>query len=206
MSDETSDESLADPPDDSRWVVVGTLFCEGGLLLLALGIGWFLPTSPWAQLAWNLNAAAIGLAATAPLLLGLVLITWYPLGPLERLQRVTGELVVPLFRDCSAVQLLAISAMAGIGEEFLFRGALQSLVQHWGSSPWTAIVLVAVLFGAVHPITPLYAVLAGLVGVYLGWLMLATDNLLTPIVTHAAYDFGALLYLVRRHAVIAPPV
>lgn len=199
-------KTLADVPHESRWVVGATLLCEGGLLLLALGIGWFLPTSPWTQLAWHLDAVAIGLAATVPLLLGLVLITWYPFGPLKRLQRMTAELVVPLFRDCSTMQLLVISAMAGIGEEFLFRGALQSLAQYWGSSPWTAVILVATLFGAVHPITALYAVLAGLVGVYLGWLLLVTDNLLTPIVTHAAYDFGALMYLVRRHAAGTPQV
>lgn len=205
MSDPAPNERAVEAVDDSRWVVVATLLCEGGLLLLALGIGWFLPTSPWAKLAWSWNAVAIGLAATMPLLLGLAIITWYPLGPFERLQRVTGELVVPLFRGCSVVQLLAISAMAGIGEEFLFRGALQSLVQHWGASPWAAMILVAVLFGAVHPITPLYAVLAGLVGAYLGWLLLASDNLLTPIVTHAAYDFGALLYLLRRKGDVVLP-
>ena len=40
--------------------------------------------------------------------------------------------------------------------------------------------------------------LAGLIGIYLGWLLAATDNLLVPIVAHAAYDFLALVYLLHR--------
>jgi membrane protease YdiL (CAAX protease family) len=34
-------------------------------------------------------------------------------------------------------------------------------------------------------------------GVYLGGLLLLTDNLLAPIATHAVYDFVALIYLTR---------
>ena len=56
----------------------------------------------------------------------------------------------------------------------------------------------SVLFGLAHPITPAYAVLAAMIGVYLGWLWLAFDkNLLVPITAHALYDFLALIYLVR---------
>ena len=39
--------------------------------------------------------------------------------------------------------------------------------------------------------------LAGLIGLYLGWLWLAVGNLLVPIVVHALYDFVALMYLVK---------
>ena len=55
----------------------------------------------------------------------------------------------------------------------------------------------ALLFGLLHSITPAYAILAGLVGLYLGGLWLACGNLLTPIVAHGTYDFLALVYLVR---------
>jgi len=61
-------------------------------------------------------------------------------------------------------------------------------------------ILASVLFGVVHSITPTYAVVAALVGAYLGWLWLWRDNLLAPIVTHAVYDFVALAYLTRRRA------
>ena len=39
--------------------------------------------------------------------------------------------------------------------------------------------------------------LAGLIGLYLGWIWLASGNLLTPMVTHGVYDFLALAYLVK---------
>jgi hypothetical protein len=41
-----------------------------------------------------------------------------------------------------------------------------------------------------------YAVIAALIGAYLGAIMLLTQNVLTPIVAHGLYDFVALLYLV----------
>ena len=53
------------------------------------------------------------------------------------------------------------------------------------------------MFGLLHPITRAYAVIAALLGAYLGGLWLAGGNLLTPIVAHALYDFVALVYLLR---------
>lgn len=204
MTEELPDESWTAAPYEARWILLGTLLCEGGLLLLAMGIGLGLRVPPWAQFAWSPGAAAMGLAATVPLAAGLVLVSRYPLGPFQRLQRETSKHIVPLFRDCSLMQLLAISALAGMGEEVLFRGAFQSVAQQWGCSPWTAILLVAALFGVAHPITPFYALLAGLIGIYLGWLLLLSENLLAPIIAHTAYDFFALVYLLRRGPNTAP--
>jgi uncharacterized protein len=62
---------------------------------------------------------------------------------------------------------------------------------------WTAIALTAALFGVAHWLTPTYAVLAGLVGAYLGWTLAASGNLLVPIVAHGLYDLIALAVLVR---------
>jgi membrane protease YdiL (CAAX protease family) len=54
----------------------------------------------------------------------------------------------------------------------------------------------------VHAVTPLYAVLAFLVGIYLG---LALDfggnrNLAIPIIIHGLYDFLAFVMLMRAYA------
>ena len=56
----------------------------------------------------------------------------------------------------------------------------------------------SVLFGLGHMVTPTYAVLAGLIGLYLGALSMVFGNLLQVVVVHSLYDFVALLYLVRR--------
>ena len=49
------------------------------------------------------------------------------------------------------------------------------------------------LFGIVHSVTPLYAVIAALIGAYLGALQLATSNLWPPVLAHALYDFVAFV-------------
>jgi membrane protease YdiL (CAAX protease family) len=59
------------------------------------------------------------------------------------------------------------------------------------------VAVTSVVFGLAHLITPLYGVLAALVSVYLGWLFLEYENLVVPMVTHAMYDFVALVYLAR---------
>jgi membrane protease YdiL (CAAX protease family) len=59
------------------------------------------------------------------------------------------------------------------------------------------LLVASLIFGACHWITPAYAAVASLIGFYLGWLLLATGNLWTPIVAHAFYDFLALVYLVK---------
>jgi membrane protease YdiL (CAAX protease family) len=99
------------------------------------------------------------------------------------------------------LDLAVISALAGLGEEMLFRGVVQTLIERASGSPWLAVAAASVLFGLAHPITRTYAVLAALIGVYLGWLFLANGNLLVPIVAHAAYDFVALVYLLREEEV-----
>eukprot|EP00931_Biecheleriopsis_adriatica_P080783 TRINITY_DN54134_c0_g1_i1.p1 TRINITY_DN54134_c0_g1~~TRINITY_DN54134_c0_g1_i1.p1 ORF type:complete len:279 (-),score=38.00 TRINITY_DN54134_c0_g1_i1:59-895(-) len=84
----------------------------------------------------------------------------------------------------------AVGITAGLWEELLFRGVLQSIFpQRW------AIALAAVLFGACHAITPLYFIAATLAGLHLGYLFSATKQLAVPIVAHALYDIVALFVL-----------
>ena len=113
------------------------------------------------------------------------------------------DLIVPMFKNCTWVELAAISLLAGLGEELLFRGVFQAAMAEWTGdflphSPagamvgdWIAIVGVAIVFGLLHAVNAAYAVLATLMGLYLGWLWMATGNLAVPIVAHAVYDFLA---------------
>jgi membrane protease YdiL (CAAX protease family) len=89
---------------------------------------------------------------------------------------------------------LALGVAAGLGEEMLFRGVLQNELGIRIGSDYIAVGIASIIFGALHAVTPLYAGLAGLASVYFGWLYLATGNLAIPIVTHAFYDWAALLY------------
>ena len=87
----------------------------------------------------------------------------------------------------------ALGIAAGLGEEMLFRGVLQYEI---GTRAGDALSLgvASIIFGALHAVTPLYAILASIASVYFGWLYISFDNLAVPISAHAIYDVGALLY------------
>jgi hypothetical protein len=54
--------------------------------------------------------------------------------------------------------------------------------------------MASALFGAAHLITWTYAIIAALIGAYLGLLWMWTGNLLTPKITHAVHDLAALVH------------
>jgi hypothetical protein len=190
-----------EPQIERRSVASAALVVEGGLALLALVLGWLLGLPLLAQIEWSVAGLAMGLLATLPLVLGLVLLDHWPRGPFNRLKTLMHESILPLFRDSSLEELLVISLAAGVGEELLFRGVAQLTIERVSGSAWLAVLVASMLFGLAHPISKTYVVLAAIVGVYLGGLLVATENLLVPIVIHAAYDFFALIYLLRdsRH-------
>ena len=174
--------------------------------MLAWGLGWAVGISPSSQihLAWPSFGWAI--IETLPLLL----FSWWCLHsrwtPLARLVGTVQESVVPMFASSHIAALALVSVLAGIGEEALFRGVLQGLFTEW-LGVWSALAVTSVLFGLAHFVTSGYAILAGLIGVYLGALTLAHHNLLVPMVVHALYDFVALTYLVsrgQRGALVSP--
>lgn len=173
---------------------------EGGLALVAIGLGWLLGQPPLQTFRFEARPAALAVAATLPPLAMFWVCLKAPLPALQTIVRILDETLVPMFRDCGLVQLAIVSALAGLGEEMLFRGVIQAAIagQIGGSyGVWIGLAAAAVLFGMLHAITPTYALLAGLIGLYLGWLWLLCGNLLAPITTHALYDFVVLAYLVR---------
>jgi membrane protease YdiL (CAAX protease family) len=177
-------------------IVLLAIVVEGGLLLSAWVLGWMLEQPPLKRFQWTLQGALQGVAATVPMLgLFWVLERW-PVGPMAPIKDFTNRIICPLLAPCTVVDLLGISVLAGLGEELLFRGVLQEMFgRHLPVE--LALLAASILFGLVHAVTPTYAVLATLSGLYLGWLFLATENLLVPALAHALYDFGVLLYLLR---------
>jgi len=151
---------------------------------------------PFERFALTWRGLAGGVAATAPLLLGLAwcLRTTWP--PVVQLVRIVEQRVAPLFAGSGPVVLVVVALLAGLSEEALFRGVVQTaLVAHLPLL--AAVAVTAALFGVAHWITPTYAFLAGIVGAYLGALFVLSGNLLVPVVAHALYDVVALALLVR---------
>ena len=177
---------------------------ESGLVLVAAVLGLLIGVDPFATLRWSVRSVGIGLVATIPPVAAMWWIDRSSLPPLRRLRAEVDRTLRPLFASCRLVDILAIGLAAGIGEEVLFRGLAQAAVGI-AVTPLAGLVVASVLFAVLHLVTPTYAVLAGLMGAYLGWVFLATGTLLAPIVVHAAYDVVALAWWLRREPEPAGP-
>jgi cytochrome P450 len=86
-------------------VLLGAGF-EGGLALLAWGLGWLLDQPALATFRWDLRDAGLGVLATLPMLLVFAVITRWPRGPLRRIHEFFEEVVRPLFQPCSLLELV----------------------------------------------------------------------------------------------------
>ena len=181
-------------------LVTMAMVFEGGLGVIAVGVGWALGRPLGELVDWTVAGAVWGTAAALPMVVLLLLCIRIPVRPFSDVAEVTDQMLTPMFRDISLINLAVISALAGLGEELLFRGLLQQGLADWIGGPagvWIGLGAASIVFGLVHLVTPTYALLATLMGVYLGWLWIDTENLLVPITAHGVYDFLALAYMVK---------
>jgi membrane protease YdiL (CAAX protease family) len=193
-----------EPLDPRTALVLLAVVVEGGLIVLALFLGWLTGNPPLVTLFWSLPDAAAGAAATLPMLVLFFAILRWPIGPLGKIKKFIDEQFRPLLAPCTLLDLFGIAVLAGFGEEMFFRGVCQAALADWWGRPWLALVVASVLFGAAHAITLTYALLATAMGAWLGCLWLWCDNLLPAIVAHALYDFVALVVLLRARAADCP--
>ena len=165
------------------------------------GFGWWLAgrlgVDLGPALAPTVEAIAIGIGA-ALLFYGGILGSrhlfpgvWRDLDVLVR--KIYGESGLPL----SWPAILALSAAAGIGEELLFRGALQGwLAQDWPLTP--AIAVPSIGFAVLHPYSRAYVAYAFVIGCLLGLLYAWSGSLLAAVIAHGLYDVLALARLRRE--------
>ncbi len=170
-------------------------------MVLALALGHLGGVSPFARFGLDPLAAAAGIAAALPMLLLLLWCLRTSWGPMRRLVALVEERLGPPLASAGPLGIVLLAAMAGVGEELLFRGVLQVwLAERFPL--WLAVGGASLLFGVGHWLSASYAVLAAVIGAYLGIVFLITDNLLAPMVAHAAYDVVALLVLARRASAV----
>ena len=204
----------ADAPEASEsWKRIFTKFVVAEYLMVPLALmmmwvcdlpnagsisGQLLGDDHW---SWGV---AFGLFATIPMLLSIVLTAMVPWRPLVELRELVQTKLAPFFRGMPSWALFLIALGAGFGEEWLFRGfGIQGvgwlLPDTWSpvAVQWTAILIVALVFGGLHALTPMYFFLTFVMGIYFGYLVLLTDSLLPAVVAHGLYDYIALLYIMR---------
>lgn len=203
--------------------LLGFLSSGGGIVAAGTAIGETAsgPTPLWSLdwfgfgLGWTV-AIGVGLAVT---LLGLV--RWMDSQGwawLSEIERVVQQALVPSLLRCSIWQLACLAALAGVGEELLFRWAIQGGVElglRWlqvgeflSVAGWItrdavtfllAALVSAFLFGLCHAVTRAYWVLASLMGLVFSLVVVSGGGLLAAILAHGLYDFLVFLML-RREA------
>lgn len=173
----------------NRYEFLGSaLLFEGALIGIAGVLGGWLGYHPLAEFRWTLAGLGWGLAGTGPLLVLFALSYRFPIGGLKRIKQILLETLGPSLAVCCWHDLLLLGAVAGVSEELLFRGVLQPAMGLAGSN---------LVFGLVHAVSLLYALLAAGIGCLLGWQFQESQNLLAPIVTHSLYDFVAFVVIAR---------
>ena len=172
------------------------LVTETVLAVVGLVVGRWIGTPILEDARVDLGSGVLALAATLPLVAFVFWSMRTELAFFARFRKLFRETLVPLFASCSLPELLLIAIMAGIGEEVFFRGLLQGSLGRV-VNPWIALALVSALFGVVHMVSIGYAIVAGLLGAYLGTLLLLTGNLFVAVAVHALFDFVAILLIVR---------
>jgi hypothetical protein len=166
-------------------------------LLALVGVGW-LTRRTWPQVAERLAlvvpsgrewliAIGVGLGMVPLVLLVEALASTVGLGADADVERLSEQLLGSLFT--TPLGILTIGLSAGLGEETLFRGALQ---------PRFGIIVTSVVFALVHSqygIT-LSTVIVLILGFLLGWLRIRY-NTSTAMITHAVYNMtlGLIAYL-----------
>ncbi len=90
------------------------------------------------------------------------------------------------------INTLMLAIIPAIGEEWLFRGVLQSQLTDWLKSAHLAIFITAVIFSAIH-IQFLTFLPRFVLGLMLGYMLVFTKNLWIPIIAHFTNNFMALM-------------
>ena len=173
-------------------------FFEASLILVALFLAWIADINPFKYFYFSESAITYGVLGTLPLFILFLALEQLQHPSVAKIKQFLLSTLGPGLNRYHWTDLLVLAGIAGFSEELLFRGVLQPWMElYWGKN--AALMGSNLIFGMVHAVTPLYAILAALVGFYLG---LALDyggerNLLTPVIIHGFYDFLAFMALMR---------
>ena len=149
---------------------------------------------------WGNPRRDVGIGIVGAIVLAIANYTLLVHGPSTWLVRgvraVYHEVLVPLFSRFGPISIIVLGALAGIGEEWLFRGVIQ---------PVAGLIAASLIFGLAHVGARNmlgFGVWAAIMGFLLGGLAIVTNGLTAPMVAHGVYDMLALAYL-RRGALKA---
>ena len=171
-------------------------FFELGLVAVAALLGFWSQGTPFPfRLTFTPGGLLWGLGGTVPVVLMSYALTssiGLRFQAFRKIYDLLKDFLGDVVRALRFEEILLLSAAAGVGEEVLFRGVVQTVTGEWGL--WIS----SALFGLLHALTPAYFVLTFLFGLYLGWLFEASGSLLAPMIVHWLYDTAAFVLLRRQ--------
>lgn len=173
-----------------------SLIFEASLGFVAVLLGFITNFNPLNHIhynTWEVLYAVLISFVLFGLFIGITKLNWKPLMDIRKQLEVT---LLPLFKDFNWLDIALISILAGVCEELAFRGWIEGFSQQY-LSVIGAFFLTNILFGLAHFITPLYALIAFLIGSLLSLTTWYWDNLLGAMVIHSVYDFLALAWLLK---------
>jgi membrane protease YdiL (CAAX protease family) len=208
------DHRQSDAAFRRRRIVAGATIVAGAALLgvslrIEQGSVWFYPATLSLALVWTLGAFAsgplhLGRVGTAehsarpvlqPVVIGLGLAAAFVVGALvvreipflaEQVRSVTG------YADEGSVPiLLLITALNGVAEELLFRGALYAAIRRH----MVAVTAVAYALATAATGNVMLVFAALLLGAVVGLERRASGGILAPVLTHLAWSLSMLLVL-----------
>lgn len=141
---------------------------------------------PQMSLTWNLQSLGQGFSIGCGITAGSALI--YQLWPRYRVS--ADSYLEMVLKPLEWPDLLWLGLLPGLSEELLFRGVMFPAF----GLDWSGILLSSICFGVLHlsgwnqwP----YAIWATIVGIFLAYSVLGTENLLVPVVAHVVTNLLA---------------
>ena len=108
-------------------------------------------------------------------------------------QAVTRQLLENSTLPAMLLAVFAVGVMAGVGEEFFFRGAMLGMWRQNGAREHLSVWVVAIVFSAIH--LQFYGFVPRmLIGVWLGYLFVWTRSLWVPIAAHALNNSMVVIF------------
>lgn len=169
---------------------------EGGLLILAIILGFISGFDFRTDIKVTFSSAMVGGLSTLPLLLIFIFLHRLNFAPLNEIKEIVKIFIQKCFPEPSIIKIAFLSIIAGVSEELLFRGVIQEFLTA-KLNYQASVIITNVVFGLCHLITPLYSILAALIGFYMSALLHYTGNLFCVMITHAFYDFSMIFYLTK---------
>ncbi len=108
----------------------------------------------------------------------------YPLN--EKLAKQLAEMISPDANISLGLLLFTIAVLPAVCEEFAFRGFVLSGLRHTGHK-WRAIIVSSIFFGLTHGLLQ-QSLVAGLVGVVIGYLAVQTGSILPGVLFHMVHN------------------